>query len=101
MTYEVLHLLPELEFNQFRDPDNHESWNEVWKLAQEQVRDDSPGTKGETHWNRTRWNAVRDIGLEYGDDHELWPTLTDRQRAMEYGLDPVLDLVLTAEQRVL
>ena len=104
LTYEVTKLIPRLEFEQFRHMEDRERLNEVRELAIEQVRSDVQESSAERYW-RGKNDRVLRVGFESSgswDDEslELWPARTERQHALEAGLTPLLDAVLTAEQRV-
>jgi len=94
-TYQVWKAIPRLEFEQFRHIEDRERLNEVRALAQEQVRDDTDEI-GKT-------NRMRGLmgGEVLGDEDSIWPEYSERQRAIIAGMEPILDMVITAEQRVL
>lgn len=106
LTYRVSKEIPKLEFEQFRHLEDRDRIMAVRELAIDQVKDDNSTTRGETYWSSKvgKPQAHRTISSgEMWDDesHSLWPDRTERQRALEAGLTPLLDAALTAEQRAL
>src|SRR3990172_13220952 len=95
--------IPLLELEQFRHIEDRERLNAIRALAEEQVRDDNLTSKQETYWKEGRTRMVPRPGtLEDTDDDEgMWARRTARELVLEAGLTPLLDSVLTAEQRVL
>lgn len=99
MVRAVQEMLPDLEFQQFRDPDHRSKWVEIHRLARAQVRDALQG------WAARREHVGgEDVSLRYniweGADL-LYPPVTPDQRALEEGLQPLLQSALTGEQLVL
>ena len=103
LTYAVMKSIPLLELEQFRHIEDRERLNAIRALAEEQVRDDNLTSKQETYWKEGRTRMVQRPGtLEDTDDDEgMWARRTVRELVLEAGLTPLLDSVLTAEQRVL
>ena len=102
MTYLVYKSIALLEFEQFRHLEDRERLNAIRSLAVQQVNDDTDDTQRERHGRSgrvARWESFDDEGEEKG--YDIWPEWTERQRAIIAGLEPVLDMVITAEQRVL
>jgi len=101
-TYQVWKAIPRLEFEQFRHLEDRERLNEVRALAQEQVRDDTD-EMGKVNRFRVGGQRIRGLmgGEILGDEDSLWPEYSERQRAIIAGMEPILDMVITAEQRVL
>ena len=95
LTYQVWKAIPRLEFEQFRHLENRERLNEVRKLAREQVRDDTDEVEKSRHGRSGRVETL------LGEEDSLWPEYSERQRAIIAGMEPILDMVITAEQRVL
>ncbi len=100
MTQQVRKIIPELEWQQFSEPDERERLMEIRGLALEQVEDDR-GQHG---------RGKRDkVGRAFVDTYEwigeqsdlLYPARTPDQFALEEGLQPLLESALTGEQRVL
>lgn len=94
LTYRVWKAIPQLEFEQFRHLEDRERLNEIRALAQEQVRDDTD----EIGKNRRSRGLMG--GEILGEEDSLWPEYNERQRAIIAGMEPVLDMVITAQQRV-
>lgn len=125
LTYEVMKSIPLLELEQFRHIEDRERLREIralagdWKalgspaeqsayrkehgIMNSQVDDDSMDSKQETYWKDGRTRMVQRPGtLEDTDQEEgMWERRSQRELALEAGLIPLLDSVLTAEQRVL
>lgn len=105
LTYQVYKSIPLLEFEQFRHVEDRERLNEIRKLAREQVEDDSSDTSPqETYWGVGKTRMVQRPGEMWGHDefdNGMWPRRTPRDFALEAGMTPLLDTVLTAEERVL
>lgn len=101
LTYEVMKSIPLLELEQFRHIDDRERLNAIRALAVEQVADDATSESPAERYGRSG-RTYRPGTLEDTDQEEgMWEHRTPRQLALEAGLTPLLDSVLTAEQRVL
>lgn len=108
MTREVRDLIPHLEFQQFREPDERERLVDIRDLASEQVDDDT-GQFGRFKRGRrgTKRGRVGRVWVEpfdwseQGEPMWLYPAQTPDQSALEEGLQPLLQSALTGEQRVL
>lgn len=104
LTRLVYKSIPLLEFEQFRHTEDRERLNEIRELAVEQVRDDlSSETGGENYLRAGRRSVVSRPGVIRGDTstREVWSERSERERALEAGLGPVLDAALIPEQRVI
>ena len=124
LTYEVMKSIPLLELEQFRHIEDRERLNEIralagdWKalgsptaqiaystkhgIVNSQVDDDAADSRQETYWKEGRTRMVHRPGTLEGTDQEegMWERRTPRALALEAGLTPLLDSILTAEQRV-
>lgn len=103
LTYEVWQLIPRLEFEQFRHIEDRERLVAIRELAIEQVASDTSESSAERFGRSGRTYGVGfgSEGTWDDESHSLWPDRTERQRALEAGLTPLLDAALTAEQRAL
>jgi len=106
LTYRVYKSIPTLEFEQFRHLEDRERLNEIRALAKEQVNDDTATSPQETYWGhgsgRGKTHMVQRPGGSRADEADTrWPEYSERQRAIITGMEPSLDMVITAEQRVL
>lgn len=90
-----------LEREQFRHSDDEAERRrilEIRELAQQQLSEDVYHTAGK-HRDRVGRQYVENK-QEWEDGNDMWPERSEVQRALQRGLDPVLDQ-LTANQRVL
>jgi hypothetical protein len=101
MTYKILKAIPRLEFEQFRHLDDRGRLNEIRTLAKEQVADDSSVDQREVYWRQGKTQKSRQTQEYDRNEDSLWPEYSERQRAIIAGMEPILDMVITAEQRVL
>jgi hypothetical protein len=105
LTREVWELIPRLEFAQFQHMEDRERLLEIRELAMEQVHDDNVESPAERYWKGRNARVLRadfETGGSTWDNEafQLWPERTEREKALEAGLAPLLDAALTAEERV-